>query len=424
MNLLALANFICGKVSQSAAEDVTACKGFLQRRFEMLWQDQLWKESIVQYTQTISSQNYTPLSTWLPVKQVLLLPPTIERVLALRTGDRHLNVQVQPHYFRMDFDQFNQKGAVCEFLNLPKAVWEFDTAQNLWLLTDAAEDITATLTIDLLAADGATVNRVQAQTGVSEMVNVGESDLVGALLKPETHAAVSLGYGSLSVQSTRTIVRNSIPAEEVSPNAFLYLINGAGVLVSTLIIPTGESVAVDLAALGATHITEQIDPPILTAIPGGTAFLGVIDFVSLADDPAKFVFTASSPSDTRPSTLLTVAAADTIAAKRCRIKLIGVPDDGTVLRVLGKAAAPTFSNDNDEPGLSGVQNCLIAFVQADMLQRERQYSKAQALQLEGQALLDQFKRQEVVQQAHHQRIIPEDGYGNPYDLWSHPPLSY
>ena len=105
------------------------------------------------------------------------------------------------------------------------------------------------------------------------------------------------------------------------------------------------------------------------------------------------------------------------APVRQRIKLTQIPTSGAGLqsftvRVLGKRTAPNFTNDLDQPGLTGVENCLLAFVQADMLQRERHYAKAQSLYQEGQLLLGQLKGQEAIQQAHEQRIIPEGGYGD------------
>ena len=111
-----------------------------------------------------------------------------------------------------------------------------------------------------------------------------------------------------------------------------------------------------------------------------------------------------------------MAAAATNAARRQRLRLIEIPTAEVVLRVLGKRSVPTFSSDNDAPGLSGLTNCLIAFAQGDMLQRERQYAKAQALFGEGTLLLDQLKRQETVQMAHTQQIVPATGYADDCDL--------
>jgi hypothetical protein len=111
------------------------------------------------------------------------------------------------------------------------------------------------------------------------------------------------------------------------------------------------------------------------------------------------------------TTILTIPASSTTATKRQRVRLVEAPGAATTIRVLGKRKAPTFTDDNDESGLSGADNCLIAFVQADMLQRERQYGKAQVLQQEAIALLDQLRHLETVQQAHHVRMMPDFGFG-------------
>lgn len=100
---------------------------------------------------------------------------------------------------------------------------------------------------------------------------------------------------------------------------------------------------------------------------------------------------------------------------RQRIRLVDIPSDSLTVRILGKRACPTFTNDLDVPALTGVDNCLLAFAHADMLERERQYGKAK-LKVDNEALplLEQLKANEAVQQAHNLRIIPENGYGDDY----------
>jgi hypothetical protein len=162
------------------------------------------------------------------------------------------------------------------------------------------------------------------------------------------------------------------------------------------LLSVGESVTVqpDL------YIGQQLALPV--AIPGGTNFRGTISITSSND----YVFESSDVD------VISLQAADTAAKLRQRIRLIQIPDASMTLRVLGKRTAPSFSNDLDVPALSGVENCLLAFAQGDMLQRERHYAKANALYQEAQILLGQLKEQEVVQQAHNMRIIPEGGYGD------------
>lgn len=95
---------------------------------------------------------------------------------------------------------------------------------------------------------------------------------------------------------------------------------------------------------------------------------------------------------------------------RQRIRVYPKPGNGAerrAYRSLVKRKVLSLVNDNDSPTLQGIENCLMAFAQGDMLQRSRQYGKAQLVAQEAIALLTQFKAVETVQQAHRQQIIPE-----------------
>lgn len=311
MTLLDMANFVCSKVNQTEAEDVLACKGFLQRRFEMLWSDQLWKDSLFEYTQTLSSSGYLVTSTWLPVKKILLLPTAITRVVAVRTNTRKLDVERSETFYRSDFDSFAGQGATAQYRLLPPVVWEMDVVQAVRFY--AGDDTGTAMVLTYLASDGVTITRWND---------------------------VLQGYNTFNFSR------------------------------------------VDRWSKAASA--------------------GAITTINFSDDGFGF-----------GSSVISLGAAETNALTRQRIHLLGTVPEGAVIRVLGKTKAPLFTADGDEPGLTGVENCLLAFVQGDMLQRERQYGKAQALQQEGALLLEQLKGQEVVQQSHNQRIVPEGGYGCP-----------
>jgi hypothetical protein len=75
--------------------------------------------------------------------------------------------------------------------------------------------------------------------------------------------------------------------------------------------------------------------------------------------------------------------------------------------VLGKAPVSGFSTDEDGPMLRGSDNCLIAFATADMLERGRQYGKAQAKLQEAGALLQQMLAVDQAQSAGIMRLIPD-----------------
>ncbi len=111
-----------------------------------------------------------------------------------------------------------------------------------------------------------------------------------------------------------------------------------------------------------------------------------------------------------PSVIL--AKNDLNAPLRPRIKLINPPTQDITLRFLVKMKCPQFQNDTDEPAIRNMENCLIAFAMADLLEYDKQFSKAQAKQQEGVALLTQLKDIEAVQSANNQTIVPETGFGN------------
>ncbi len=95
---------------------------------------------------------------------------------------------------------------------------------------------------------------------------------------------------------------------------------------------------------------------------------------------------------------------------RQRVRLYPKPGAGAAAvsyTALVKRKCLELDSDNAVPQLAGIENCLMAFAQADMLQRARQYGKAQLPAAEAVALLEQFKRVEVAQQADRMRITPQ-----------------
>jgi hypothetical protein len=410
MTKLEMANFICGKVNQTDPEDIEACKGFLSRRHEMLWQDQLWKDSLVEYRQTLDpvAANYTPASNYLPTKGVLLLPPGIERVLAVRDASRSIQVQRPEYFYRIDWDAFAQRGAAHDFMLLPACVWEWDSEVYPLALRTSAADSEVSISVDLIDADGVGVSRSSHTLAVEKRL-LGFSSQLDVFSKSATDGAVRLaainpddaivisGAGTAGVNGTYTRAEEDVngrPAYEKGDYRISWLLGN--------IFDPGDKWAVydnppaPLSASRYYFSTDDVDVPqiVTTWQTGG---------VAVGDLPG--------PTFPEPASVLTVSAETINAARRQRIRLVEIPDVALTIRVLGKRPAPDFSGDNDEPGLSGIANCLIAFSMGDMLQRERQYGKANALFSEAMQLLDQLKRVEVVQQAHNQRIIPDSGFG-------------
>lgn len=391
MTLKELADFICTKVNLSEANDVAACKTYLRQRRDMIWRDQLWKDALVEYVAAIDpSAEYVANSTYLPTKGILLLPPEIERVMACRTDERNLNIIRQEFLYRIEYNAFGKSGDPIDYKLLPACVWEFDTATASHLVRAEASD-SAVVTLDLLDTDGTTVNR-STVTLDDTYKAVTSTERIDAISKAATTGAVALNV----YETTEHQVTNNATA------SFLF---SSGPNSVTLAPGETGGLLVRWSTITATEVTGEMVPTYSVTIsyPPGAQPTKALAF--------SFNGTTFTSTGYAYSAILSVPASTTSQPKRQRIQFVEIPTLATTVRVLGKRRPPTFSDDNDEAGLSGIDNALIAFVQADMLQRERQYGKAQAVQAEGMALLDQLKHAETVQQAHHVKIMPDAGYG-------------
>lgn len=112
--------------------------------------------------------------------------------------------------------------------------------------------------------------------------------------------------------------------------------------------------------------------------------------------------------------LLTLGASDTRSPSYQRVRLFANPTAATTISILGKSKFKPLTFDQEEPGIRNLDNCLIAFAMADLLQRARQFGKASAQMQEGTVLLTELAKLETIQAANNSRFIPEAGYGDAY----------
>lgn len=324
MTLAEMAAHVCGKINQSEPNDMAACKGYLKMRHELVWNDQLWKDSLYAYEYTLNTTGYTADKSWMPLKQIMLVRPEIQKVVAVRTAARKLNVQASTQFYRADFNAFAHSGSTVDFEVLSRCVWEFDTGSEQFFISHLFDSAAAgtPYTLEYVGSNGMTIFPIS----------------------------------------------NTLPLSDFAVTA---------------------SAASRLNSFGSVS---------------NAVMITTVDQLALGDGMGIYTNGAH-------------VAPEGVAPKRERIHLFGSVPDATVIRVLGKRVVPRLVEDTDEPDLSGVDNLLLAFAQADMLERSQQYGKAQAIKAEAGALLEQLKRIETVQQAHNVRFIPEDGYGN-NDMWN------
>lgn len=114
------------------------------------------------------------------------------------------------------------------------------------------------------------------------------------------------------------------------------------------------------------------------------------------------------------STLGTLAPACTRSPQHQRVRLFAIPNAPFTLMVLGKKPFVPLDFATEKPLIRNLDNCLIAFGTADLLQRARQFGKAAQQMQEGAALLAELAKLEVLQATNNSRFVPDGGFGDPF----------
>ena len=91
-----------------------------------------------------------------------------------------------------------------------------------------------------------------------------------------------------------------------------------------------------------------------------------------------------------------------------KIRLYEIPQVSKELLVLGKGLKPTLANDTDTSPLTGIDQAWIAYVNGDVMQWMRQFSKADKYFVEARHYHDKMIELEEQQAAHQTQIIPAD----------------
>lgn len=119
-----------------------------------------------------------------------------------------------------------------------------------------------------------------------------------------------------------------------------------------------------------------------------------------------------------PDSAYSLAANVVSSVARPRVRLVQAPTEALSLNVLAKMKFSGFEGDSDEMRLTSVDDVLLPLVQGDMLQRERQYGKANLCYQEAGLQLGGMVKAETAQAAYNKRIVPDGGFGDVQDFYS------
>lgn len=481
MTLTDMANHICTQCGMTDTDDLSAAQMFLQRRLEMIWNSQLWRDSLVEALLTVNPDGSTTLedTVWLPSIGVLLLPSAIEKVIAARTDVLKLEVASLESYFRSDYDWLSYQGTPTDFQVLSPCVWQFSAPATLALGIANAADANVTATVRTVDASGVSCSQ-STVTLASPQSATFQAERVDTIAKAATQGNVTLvEIAPLSLsgisytgspQPTATVPVTAGQTYQITPGANengIVLVNGT----QTIVLQTGVLVTVTAQGvellfeyanlLGGANLTfggglseysrlvgsgnynfvwganetqgqlpgqqNVFNPGAGTvttfSVPNNESL--VMTLFGPAGDPVTAAFYATASGLALTATINAITVLETIQAAcntaplHQRIRLTQIPNVSTNLRVLGKKKCPILGVYDVAP-ITNVEPSLMAFARGDLLLRQRQFGKAALAQQEGATLLKELANDEAIQQAANFRIDPDNGFGSDSITWTQP----
>lgn len=428
MTLQELTNICLAKTQLSGnTGEESVCKSFLSKKYERIYNRYLWKDSLSPVSLSID-----PATDPDNLAGIVLLPEQIERVVAMRnSNNRAIRVEQQESFYQDNYDLFLNGGFVTE-----SGTWQrFTQMSPVWFTCRPGTEDWGT------AISTGTVN-----TTVGEVLKLTSSQVSDSVIydaatqfsSPYTvvSAGGNTGYYQAISGFTRVRIWTGI-ASPIASDGTLYsfqgVLNGQSLPGATMVV-TSDNV-IDLAGGGSPiqvkiiwrdateqHIYKGTLPVTLTP-QDGSGFIEV-ESVFKEVSAGNITFTIQNPVSSYFVTTLigTLLPSDLRSPKHNRVQLVPAPAVATTINVLGKKPFIPLDFDNETPAIKNVDDCLIAFGCADLLERVRQYGKAAQKLQEAEALLSDLARIETLQEATHQVMQPASGFGTNIDShkWGNP----
>jgi hypothetical protein len=389
MNLTQLVDYITTKAQLLEADDVAACRMFVSKRYELIWNQYLWKDSLVMLNVPLD-----PTTNADHAEGVVLLPEECDRVVAIRTTNQAVRVQGLEYFYNVDYDRFSLTGSAAEFsiLNPIWFVWRGETGLRV-AITDALDNGKV---VQITWRDATGVRFVQQITmnlsSPATLLSGSKIVVSGAGFEFANSTYTYASSGVYLSASTDIIERCQL----LYQNSQWELVNN-GVVIYHADSLTGTWVANDSANDPAPVSAYDFESKITVESFFNPALSGTVGLIpSYTADPVAGLLTAGT----------------TASPSYQRIRLFNIPTSTITLNVLGKKKFVPLDFDQQVPALRNLDNCLIAFAMGDLLLRARQYAKSAQQMQEGAVMLSELAKLETIQAANHATLEPASGFGN------------
>lgn len=412
MNRSEIVDFCTKKTQLVQTDDVEFAQLATSRRYELIYNAYLWKDSLVMvqmpFDATTDADN---------AEGILVLPQMIDRVVAIRSQTQSVRVQELEYYYRIDYDAFSQGTT-----NVYGAAAEFSILSPIWFVWRGyaglsvlySDPNTDTLPILVTWRDVKGIQfRQQLNNGnliSSTPATIGDDDPRVIIVSGAGTAdanGVYTGTGAIGAQYTQVANSNyfivwtgavwRISFDTQSPLGIKKLYRVPDTTGNPPVYSTG-------------WIQEGGDSPVPTTAEGVNTRIEIASVYK----PVTVGTVTLVPQVTGDDAGGSLATTDTASPSYQRVRIFQIPSAALTLNVLGKMPVSPLTYDQEVPQIRNIDNCLIAFVCGDLLQRARQYGKAQVMYQEGAALLKELANLETVQAANHTQFIPDNGMGDAY----------
>lgn len=432
-----LVSYITTKAQMLESDDVAACQTFVSKRYELIYNSYLWKDALTMVDLAIDPVNNPDNAVG-----IVSLPSQIERVVAIRTATQAVKIHALEEYYRIDWNRFADISDI-------NGLMEFAILNPIWLtcrpgpLPPSIIPANATynaFTYGLFAAltpgKQYVILMAQAPTALQGYVQCGMNNGGVGLINPVTLPIASGVPFVFTANGDSLLILNAGTPFNGPVNAALYLTalpKNQGTSASTVIVTSDN--AADLSN-GATPIkvkitwrdstnrfTQTVNLPSTLTPSDGSGFIEIEsifkpsslgNITATLNTPVSITVGNVTSTYTFTNLLGTLLPSDTRSPGLQRVRLLSAPNQALTLSVLGKKPFVPLDFGSEVPLIRNLDNCLIAFGLADMLQRGRQYGKAAQQMQEATTLLSELAKLETLQAANNQRFVPDAGYGDPF----------
>ncbi len=386
MNRRQIVDYVLQRVGQIDDTDRTACESFTSKRYELIYQSYLWKDSLIAVDVAVDPTND------LNKEGVILVPSMIDRVVAVRCPQNAVRIHGLEEYYAVDYNAFQNLGNAYEFAILSPIWFKWFGYVGLQLSVSDVADNTIQYRITW-----------RNNAGIRFTQNVSNGSLFTT--------------GVNIVTSSDAYREGSTCDVTVTAGTSYYYFDPLGGVLGRGLINGGEGAVTNGTVFVADESTVTFagneDLPVGTPL---TAYLiDASQKYSVEVESFYKPVTAGqlefSPISGGESGEYLISSSDTASPKYQRIRLLGIPQLAVTMSILGKKKAAALDFDQEEPELKNIDNALIELVMGDMRDRQRQTGKAQVNWAAGMQLVKELALLETVQAANNSHFMPVDGFG-------------